>query len=110
MVDKTQILGQPLPPAGFLVERRSGRREKIHNLGHVTKIGRDPRGDIILDHESVSGQHAVVKFENGRFFLYDLASTNRTLLNNKAIQKQMLMDGDTIQVGVIMLVFKETRS
>ena len=46
--------------------------------GHLN-IGRMPYCDIVLDHDSISRQHAVIQFrENGQAFLYDLGSTHGT--------------------------------
>jgi pSer/pThr/pTyr-binding forkhead associated (FHA) protein len=72
-----------------------------------TTIGRDTRkADIILDTSTVSGEHARVRYEGGQFFLYDLASTNGTFINNRQIQKQMLRDGDVVRFGQAETVFK----
>lgn len=112
MVAKTKVIGQPLPPAAFLVARQSKRTgRKPYKLKLVTnKIGRDAAAnDLILDDETVSAEHAVIKYENGSFVLYDLASRNGTRLNGNNIQRQSLMDGDVIQLGSVSLVFKEVK-
>lgn len=70
-------------------------------------IGRDgTRSDFILDDDLISGQHAQVRFENGQFVVYDLASTNGTFVNNRRVQRQSLMDNDVIRLGNTQFVFK----
>jgi len=50
-------------------------------------FGRAPVCDVILDHPSVSRQHAVIQFRrNGDAFLYDLASNHGTFLGKKRIK------------------------
>ncbi|MBN1995397.1 MAG: FHA domain-containing protein [Anaerolineae bacterium] len=112
MVAKTKIMGQPPLPEAFLVIRSGVRSpKKPQRIGHTTyRIGRDTAtNDLILDDEHVSAEHAVIKYENNRFVLYDLASRNRTYLNDKSIEKQALLDGDVIQLGKVKLVFKEVK-
>jgi len=93
---------------GWLVIRsgpRTGQQFGL-NRGRNT-VGRDPsHADIVLDEETVSGEHARVQFEQGQFYLYDLASTNGTYINNRRIQRQLLMDGDVVRFGNVQLVFK----
>jgi pSer/pThr/pTyr-binding forkhead associated (FHA) protein len=70
-------------------------------------IGRNPNSaDILVDESTVSGEHARVRYEGGRFYLFDLASTNHTFVNNRQIQKQMLRDGDVVRFGDAKFVFK----
>ena len=41
--------------------------------------------DHVLEHEGVSGRHARVVFEDGRFYLEDLGSTNGTFLGEEVL-------------------------
>jgi pSer/pThr/pTyr-binding forkhead associated (FHA) protein len=110
MVAKTELMHQPLLPEAFVVTHST--RKKHYRLSHSTiRIGRDPAtNDIVFDDPAVSSEHALIKFENNRFVLYDLGSANRTYLNKKIVQKEILMDDDIIQVGHITLTFKEVRN
>lgn len=53
-------------------------REKI-------TIGRSPDSDIVIDHASISGTHAVFDLVDGRYTLSDLGSTNGTFVEGAAI-------------------------
>lgn len=98
----------PAAPEGWLVLRTGPRTGQQFGLqrGRNT-VGRDSsRADIVLEHETVSGEHARIQFEQGQFYVYDLASTNGTYVNNWRIQRQLLMDGDVVRFGSAELVFK----
>jgi hypothetical protein len=108
-IAKTDIIGVDVPAVGWLVARTGTRLDKQYPLSTSARtiIGRDgTRCQVVLDDRSVSAEHACVQWENGQFVLYDLASTNHTFLNDTRIQRQTLMDGDTIRVGNTILVLK----
>lgn len=107
MVQKTEIIGQPPPPVGWLVVRSGRRSGRDYRLAVQTTVGRDAmQCDLILDDESVSAEHATIKYERGQFVLYDLASTNGTFLNGEKVQRTPLADGDAITFGHTKVVFK----
>lgn len=62
-------------------------------------LGRKAHNDIYLDGLAVSGDHAVIITLGGDSFLEDLNSTNGTWVNQKAIQKCVLHDGDEIKIA-----------
>lgn len=67
-------------------------------------IGRDMReNDICLPCGFVSKHHAVIEVaeeeEGYAFYLQDLNSTNHTYVNDKAITRSRLKDGDVIRIG-----------
>lgn len=104
----TEVYGMQPRPAAWLVARSGPQSGKNFGLkAGDTTVGRDTRrADIVLDTTTVSGEHARVRCEGGQFFLYDLASTNGTFINNRQIQKQMLRDGDIVRFGQAEFVFK----
>jgi pSer/pThr/pTyr-binding forkhead associated (FHA) protein/Mg-chelatase subunit ChlD len=58
-----------------------------HRLDKRTvRIGREARtNDIVIPHETVSSQHAVIEFRDGSFYLRDLRSSNGTFVKGKKI-------------------------
>ncbi len=64
-----------------------------------TSLGRRPYNDIVIDNLAVSGEHAVLQMSGNEVFVEDLNSTNGTYLNGKAVKKQQLHNGDTVEVG-----------
>jgi pSer/pThr/pTyr-binding forkhead associated (FHA) protein len=78
---------------------KTGFRHKLSVA--ATTIGRGRNNDVSVSGDNfASGQHAVVYFKNGRFWLEDLGSTNGTLQNtNKIEQPVVLRHGDSVTVG-----------
>lgn len=62
-------------------------------------IGRRPSNDIVIDHLSISGQHAAITTIADDAFLEDLGSTNGTLVNGQLVKKHFLQDGDVIELA-----------
>jgi len=107
---KTEILHKEPPQLAWLIQRSGSRVGKEFRLGEVTNIGRDAsQNDVVIDEPSVSRQHARIRLEAGRFVLYDLASSNGTFVNGQQIQKQPLLEGDTIRFGNVDFAFMEIR-
>jgi len=70
-----------------------------------TTLGRRPYNDIVIDNLAVSGEHAVMQMSGSDVFLEDLNSTNGTYVNGKAIKKQHLQNGDTVEIGKYKIKF-----
>lgn len=70
-----------------------------------TTLGRRPYNDIVIDNLAVSGEHAVLDMTGDDVYLEDLNSTNGTYINGKAAKKQLLVHGDTIEVGKYKIKF-----
>lgn len=74
-----------------------------------TVIGKGADADIQLNDQFASKLHAVIHFEEGKFFISDLGSTNHTWVNEKKIMNEELKDGDKIRVGHQNIIFKRVR-
>ncbi|MEX2578466.1 MAG: FHA domain-containing protein [Verrucomicrobiales bacterium] len=70
-------------------------------------LGRGPDNDVVLDHVSMSGSHAVIQNLDGAFQITDLSSTNGTFVNDEAISESILGHGDRILFGSVSAVFEE---
>lgn len=72
-------------PAATLSDRsgHSGA-EKYAIKKSVIKIGRDEKtNDVVIPHDTVSSQHAVIECRDGTFYLRDLRSMNGTFVGGK---------------------------
>ncbi len=83
-----------------LLVKQSGRviNEVTFEDGPIY-IGRQAGSDIFLPHRDISRQHAVIfSSEAGKWMIEDLDSSNKTFLNNEAIHKSEIKDGDVIGI------------
>lgn len=65
-------------------------------------VGRGSNNDLVLDaHKDLdaSKDHAVISFEDGRYYISDKESTNGTYVNGKRIERAEVSNGDEIQFG-----------
>ncbi|HOI24049.1 MAG TPA: FHA domain-containing protein [Caldisericia bacterium] len=95
------------PVLAYLIVKTGARSGTNYPLKKaIIKIGREQGNDIVIDDKKTSREHAKLKMEDGKFVLYDLASSNGTFVNGVKIQNQSIMDSDEIQIGESLLVFK----
>ncbi|HOJ93084.1 MAG TPA: FHA domain-containing protein [Dictyoglomaceae bacterium] len=91
----------------YLIVRHGGERGKDFKIiKNETTIGREPENDITLIHPTVSRFHAKIIQNDGKYFIEDINSANGTLVNGIKVARELLHDGDIIQVGDVVLVFK----
>ena len=95
----TQLLGWIIPLQG-------SQRGELFTLSPVTKIGTDPKCNVVLNDKFMSSNHAEIKAENGVWVLRDSGSTNGTYVNNRRVDRHELVDNDFIKFGSAMLKFK----
>ena len=103
------------PSFAWLVVTKGRRLGDILRLNKGdSALGREADNDIIVDDDFASRRHAKVRLEpdgadGGKpvFMLYDLATPNGTLLNGDPVYKARLADGDRVQIGETVMVFKQ---
>jgi pSer/pThr/pTyr-binding forkhead associated (FHA) protein len=77
-----------------------------HELGgDIVWLGRAPLNHIVINHSTVSGQHALLLRVGDSYWLKDLNSTNGTQINGVLVTDAELKDGDTIRFGSVVAVF-----
>jgi hypothetical protein len=62
-------------------------------------IGRKPTCDIQINDQGVSKEHAIILTVGNDQILEDLGSTNGTQINGQDVTRQILQNGDVIEVG-----------
>lgn len=76
----------------------------------ISTVGRLTNNDIHIDNMAVSSRHAMIKQDNGNYYIEDNNSTNGTYLNGKRIKRSQLTDGDIVTICKHHLKFKSETS
>ena len=102
-----------MPQIHFNDGPNMGQSHEVPEAGLT--LGRDYSANIQILDTRVSSSHAMVLFEKGSWWVYDLQSSNGTLLNGEEAEAGTLEDGDVITIGASNITFslgesQETRS
>lgn len=88
-----------------VINEEDGVEQEFPLNQQTVRLGRDRTNDVCLSDKSVSRYHASVVKVLEKYFLQDEASTNGTRLNGEGIKKQILKNGDVIEIGNYRLRF-----
>jgi pSer/pThr/pTyr-binding forkhead associated (FHA) protein len=110
MSDDTVIIRKG-PSAFAYVFWVSGTRRGDHAAvsPEGTTLGRDHEADVLLDDPTVSLEQARIRREDDEWFLYDLASTNRSVAGTSPVFRHALSDGERLTFGETEMVFRVLR-
>jgi len=76
------------------------RRGEVYDLEPVTVIGRHPRATILVESSFISSEHAQLTWDQDRWWVTDLRSTNGTTVNGQPIRVATgIRLGDSIELG-----------
>ncbi|MCH4084183.1 MAG: FHA domain-containing protein [Coriobacteriaceae bacterium] len=78
----------------------------------IVTIGRDPSNSVFLNDMTVSRHHAKLDLSglgSGFATIEDLGSLNGTWVDGAIVNRAMLKDGSTIQVGTFRMIFHTNR-
>ncbi len=73
----------------------------------LTRLGRHPDSEIMLDDITVSRRHAEVERIGSTYVVRDAGSLNGTYVNQTRVDQSALHQGDELQVGKFRMVFFE---
>src|SRR5574341_42619 len=73
-------------------------------------IGRHHDNTIILHDPALSRFHARLDYQNGRFYIQDLSSSNGVFVNDAKVRRREIKDFDRLMLGETMLLFRAPQS
>ena len=77
------------------------------SLTPFTTIGRSDNNSIMITDPYASGEHALLTWRNGQWWLEDRDSRNGTLLNDMPVDTPLIIShGDVIGIGQMQLRFE----
>lgn len=90
----------PLPYAFLVVLSGAARGATIVVRALPAELGRSPEADLVLDDDTVSRRHAVLRGDREGIQIEDLGSSNGTAINgNQMVGALSLLDGDLVSFG-----------
>jgi adenylate cyclase len=91
-----------------LVATSGGNRGNEYTLTRpMSVLGRHEESDIVVLDRRASRRHAQIEMTGGSFFVEDLASRNGTYVNDEAVTRRQLKDGDEITICDTKFVFRD---
>jgi pSer/pThr/pTyr-binding forkhead associated (FHA) protein len=110
VADKTVIIRRKPQSFAYLFWVEGPRRGDHAPLeASGTMIGRGREADVVIDDETVSAEQARIRLEQDRWYLYDLAATNRTAVDGVLVTRHPLEDGVRLTFGMTDMVFRVLR-
>ncbi|MBU1430398.1 FHA domain-containing protein [Myxococcota bacterium] len=79
--------------------------ETFHVDRREVIVGRIQDNDIVINHRSISRNHAKIIVQNGAFTIVDLMSSNGVRVNGDDYGTATLINGDIIELGHVKLRF-----
>jgi pSer/pThr/pTyr-binding forkhead associated (FHA) protein len=77
--------------------------KEFHLDRSLLAIGRRPYNDIVLDHVTVSGEHALLEKKGEDYELLDTGSSNGSFVNGLRVTRKRLRPGDYVSIGVFQM-------
>jgi len=81
----------------------TGHKLEVPETGMI--IGRAQDATLVLDDGQTSSKHAQISIQDGAWCIYDLQSSNGTMVNGQPIQAVVLNTGDVINIGETQFTF-----
>jgi len=96
----------PCPTLTIVKGPQTGATFKLDE--HIITLGREPSNSIFLNDMTVSRHHAKMDLSEsstGMATIEDLGSLNGTWVDGSIVNKAILHEGSTIQIGTFRMVF-----
>lgn len=92
----------------LLVNSRGEETSYLLDLGELA-IGRAHDNDIVIEEDGALPKHAVVRFEQDHYVVTTVGSDSNISVNDKAVRRSALADGDRIRIGKSEITFRNVR-
>ncbi|MBN1899855.1 FHA domain-containing protein [Candidatus Sumerlaeota bacterium] len=92
--------------AHFTVQKGSDIGATFQLAKRTTKIGRNPKNDIVLSDDTISRFHCEIFTREGKYFIRDLQSSHGTFVNDVRNNFEMQLEhNNLIRLGQTILLF-----
>jgi pSer/pThr/pTyr-binding forkhead associated (FHA) protein len=88
----------------IVVKQKDGNTKEFQFAEGPISIGRGASSHVFLPDKAVSRQHAIIhSTDDGQWTIEDMGSSNKTFLNDKAIDKAKVKHGDCLRITDFLL-------
>ena len=94
--------------ASLLITSEGFRDQVIELKLGITRVGRSPKNDFRIDHDTVSATHCELVLAADELVVRDCGSTNGTFLGDERIEEARLQAGQSLRLGDIELLVETT--
>jgi len=110
-LDSTQAMAAGLPEVEAVIPQGAflivdGRKHFALERA-VINVGRRDDNHLVIEDARASRLHAQIRVRDGRFVIFDLASTSGTKVNGRPISQHILQAGDVVTIGAMRMVYGE---
>jgi len=94
----------------IVVKQKDGNTKEFQFAQGPISIGRGANSQVFLPDKAVSRQHAIIhSTDDGQWTIEDMGSSNKTFLNDKAIDKAKVKHGDCLRITdfIIEIILEE---
>ena len=109
----TDATTEPLEPAArpaagrYIAVEAGGEQRFVRLEPGATHIGRSWAAEIAIEDQAVSRRHAILYATADSVRILDDRSANGTRVNGRFVSVAELADGDVIEVGRAVLIYRE---
>jgi pSer/pThr/pTyr-binding forkhead associated (FHA) protein len=75
------------------------RKDGVLDITRTAIVGRRADSDLVLNDDTVSGQHAELIAGEGSLLVRDLQSENGTFIDGERVRQGRVRPGDVVRVG-----------
>ena len=106
-MQKVSLSNQQLPAIWLKIQNGDQIQNQVFQGEEIT-LGRDPACDCILQSETVSAYHARFTHHHNQWWLEDLKSKNKTIINGEIVTTPVVVtSGDQISCGDVKILILE---
>jgi hypothetical protein len=94
--------------ARLLIQTEGLERRMLELRLGVNRVGRDPDGELYIDHPTISSRHAELALTSDGVYVRDCNSTNGTFINDEPVKEAWLNAGQKLRFGDVELLVEST--
>jgi pSer/pThr/pTyr-binding forkhead associated (FHA) protein len=106
---RPELLAELARPATLELLKGPGAPQTFPLLDGTLSVGRGRDADIYVASAELSRRHAALTHRDSEWTVQDLDSRNGVFLNGVKVHSASLRDGDKVQLGEVVFVFRERR-